>query len=141
MLFRQLNYFVAVAESGQFKEAARRVHVSQPALGMQVKKLEDELGALLFYRHSRGVELTSAGKILLGFATEIMDKVGEATQAVADAASRVDGSLHIGFTPAMGRHLLHPILEASSRQYPGLQLSFSEGYSDELRRGVLALMS
>ena len=138
MFFRQLKYFAAVAEFGRFSEAAKRVHVSQPALGMQVKKLEEELGAQLFNGHARGVEWTAAGNILFGYATEIIDKVEEAKHAVAQTAGRVEGSIHIGFTPAMGRQLLHPLIEACSHQYPELELSFTEGYSDELRSAVLS---
>ena len=138
MYFRQLRYFVAVAETGQFTAAAERVNISQPALGMQVKKLEDELGAPLLNRHSRGVELTPAGEVLLLRAREIMAKIEDAKQAVIDAAGRIAGELKVGLTPTMGRLIPHPLMEACKARYPDLQLSFTQGYSDELRTDLLA---
>lgn len=138
MHFRQLRYFVAVAETGRFTAAAERVNISQPALGMQVKKLEEELGLSLFNRHSRGVDLTPAGEVLLGRARDIMEKIEEAKQAVIDAAGRIAGELRLGLTPTMGRLIPHPLIEACKERYPDIQLSFTQGYSDELRQALLA---
>ena len=59
MEIKQLRYFVTVANAASFTRASNILHVSQPALGLQIKKLEDELGASLFHRHSRGVEVTA----------------------------------------------------------------------------------
>ena len=138
MYFRQLQYFIAVAETGAFTLAAERVNISQPALGMQVKKLEEELGVLLLSRHSRGVTLTPPGEIFLEFAREIRAKVEEAKQAVVDASGRIAGELRLGLTPTMGRLMPHPLMEACTKRYPDLQLSFSQGYSDELRPALLS---
>ena len=138
MFFRQLKYFMAVAEAGRFTEAAKRINVSQPALGLQIKNLEEELGVTLFDRHSRGVKLTDAGNILLDYANEIISKIEEAKLAIKDVAGTVLGDIHIGITPTIGRHLLHPISESCSEIYPKLVLSFTKGYSDELHEAVLA---
>lgn len=62
---RQLRYFVEVVEAKSFTRAAERIHIAQPALGFQVRKLEDELGVKLLHRHSRGVDPTEAGQALL----------------------------------------------------------------------------
>ena len=65
MELRQLRYFVAIAEYGSFQEAARRIHIAQPALSRQIKDLEDELRAELLVRHPRGISLSSAGRVFL----------------------------------------------------------------------------
>lgn len=62
MNFKQLNYFLVVAEEGQITSAANRLFVGQPALSYQLKQLEEELGAKLFIRQPYGIELTEAGK-------------------------------------------------------------------------------
>jgi LysR family nitrogen assimilation transcriptional regulator len=83
MDLRQLRYFIAVAEEGSVLAAARKVHISQPALSNRIKELEEELGAPLFTRHSRGVALTTAGHRLLEEARHVV-----AAMARAEAAGR-----------------------------------------------------
>ena len=77
---RQLRYFVEVVEAKSFTRAAERVHVAQPALGFQVRKLEDELGVSLLHRHSRGVDPTEAGTALLRHAHAVLRQIELARQ-------------------------------------------------------------
>ena len=72
MNFKQLNYFLVVAEEGQITSAAKRLFVGQPALSYQLKQLEEELGAKLFIRQPYGIELTEAGKKLRDYAGQIL---------------------------------------------------------------------
>ena len=65
MNLRQLKYFVGVVEAGNMTRAAEQLHVAQTALGMQIRQLEEDLGVALLVRHSRGVEPTKAGALLL----------------------------------------------------------------------------
>src|ERR1700756_4292754 len=94
---RHLRYFVAVAEDLHFGKAADRLGISQPPLSQQILALEREIGARLFERTNRRVELTSAGKLFLKEASEIIRKVDSAT-ALAERVHRGQlGELRIGF--------------------------------------------
>ena len=77
MNLRQLKYFVGVVEAGNMTRAAEQLHVAQTALGMQIRQIEEDLGVALLVRHSRGVEPTKAGNLLLSRALEILRLVEE----------------------------------------------------------------
>jgi DNA-binding transcriptional LysR family regulator len=87
MDFRQLRYFVAVAEALSFSEAARRLHVSQPPLSIQIKALEDELGSPLLERSRHHVALTPAGELFLDKARAALANLDEARDVVRQVAS------------------------------------------------------
>src|SRR3546814_8091006 len=95
MDFRQLRYFVAVAEELSFSGAARRLHVSQPPLSLQVKALEEELGSVLLNRNNRKVELTEAGSLFLEQARHALAHLERAGDVVRQAARGEAGELRI----------------------------------------------
>jgi DNA-binding transcriptional LysR family regulator len=78
----QIEYFVAVAEHGNVGKAAGRLRVAQPAVSRQIRRLEDELGTVLFVRTPRGMRLSGAGELFLGHARAILVRVGAAKDAV-----------------------------------------------------------
>jgi len=82
MSLAQIRYFVAVAEEGHVGRAAMRLHVAQPPLSRQIRNLEDELGAPLFERTPRGMQLLPSGKVFLSHARGILDAVDAARSAV-----------------------------------------------------------
>src|SRR5258708_10974642 len=98
MEIRRLRYFVAVAEELSFTRAAERLHIAQPPLSIQIKALEQEVGARLFDRDQRHVFLTQAGKHLLDRAPGILASVETATAEVRCAELGQVGSLHLGST-------------------------------------------
>jgi DNA-binding transcriptional LysR family regulator len=78
----QIEYFVAVAENGHVGRAAKQLRVAQPAVSRQIRKLEDELGAVLFQRTPRGMVLSSAGETFLDHARDILGRVEGARDAI-----------------------------------------------------------
>jgi DNA-binding transcriptional LysR family regulator len=97
MEIRRLRYFVAVAEELSFTRAAERLHIAQPPLSIQIRALEQEIGAQLFDRDQRHVFLTQAGKHLLDRARNILASVEAAKAEVRCAALGEVGSLHLGY--------------------------------------------
>lgn len=101
---RHLRYFLAVAQELHFGRAAERLHISQPSLSQQIRKLESLIGAELFDRSNRTVELTPAGEALRVRVRRTFDDVEEAVAAARDADLGITGSFSIGFieTAAIG---------------------------------------
>ncbi|HXT11507.1 MAG TPA: LysR substrate-binding domain-containing protein [Candidatus Angelobacter sp.] len=135
MELRHLRYFVAVAEELNFRKAAERLHVAQPALSSQIRNLEQELGVRLFERTTRSVLLTQTGQVFLTEARGILGAATHAEQLVRKAESGLVGMLRLGvITPAAGP-LLAKVLRNFHQKYPGVQLSLSGLTSvEQLRR-------
>ena len=98
MELRHLRYFVAVGEEEHFGRAAQRLRVAQPALSRQIQDLEREIGFTLFDRLSRGVKISSAGRLFLEEARRILQQLNEATERAQRVARGQSGTLRVGFT-------------------------------------------
>jgi DNA-binding transcriptional LysR family regulator len=122
MELRHLRYFVAVAEERHFGRAAARLHIAQPPLSQQIRRLEDELGATLLYRTTRSVELAPAGEVLLVRAREILAAVDGATEDTRRAARGEFGRLAVGFTGSATYALLPSVAAALRSALPGVML-------------------
>jgi len=108
MELRHLRYFVAVGEEQHYGRGAQRLRVAQPALSRQIQDLEEELGFKLFDRLSRGVKLSTAGKLFLEEARRILQQVDEATKRAKRVASGQSGTLRVGFIESMSWHGVVP---------------------------------
>lgn len=126
MELRQLRYFVGVVEHGGFTRAAEALRISQPALGLQIKKLEEELRVSLFFRHSRGVELTEAGALLLKYARSILDEVAAAATAVKAIRPEPAGRVRVGMAPTLALMLSRRLITEVNERHPGIHLDVVE---------------
>ena len=134
MDIRQLRYFSEIVNAKSFTRAADRVRVAQPALGLQIRKLEEELGVSLLHRHSRGVEPTEAGTVLLRHATAILKQVEQARREVTDLSGPPRGEITLGITPTASALLAKSLVERCWEKYPDISLNLFEGLSEGIMR-------
>ena len=127
MDLRHLRYFLAVAEEGHFGRAAERLHIVQPALSMQIKALEEELGGPLFTRTSRRVELTEAGHLLRAEAQRTLEQAEHTRLTVQRAIRGETGRVRVGFSGnAVFSGKLMQDLRAFHKAYPDAELVVQE---------------
>ncbi len=143
MELRQLRYFLAVAEECSFSRAATRLHVSQPPLSMQVKALEEEIGARLLDRTNRGATLTSAGQVLYDEVRAAVRRLDQAKLKAQQAGQGDVGTLSVGFVSIAGYGVLPPALKRFRERYPKVDVQLHELTTDaqirEMRMGRLDL--
>src|ERR1700730_9139976 len=132
MELHQLEYFVAVAEEASFTRAASRVHVAQPGVSAQVRRLEAELGQQLLDRSGRSVRLTEVGAAVLPFARAALDAVTNARLAVDQLAGLVRGRVATAMISGCALATLPELLAEFHNLYPGVSVALSEDASDRL---------
>ena len=132
MELRQLRYFLEAASCANFSRAAKRLRVAQPALGRQVQKLEDEIGASLFLRVGRGVVLTEAGVLLAKHAAFILKQVDHARESVAAEGTVPRGTVSIGAPPSVAHYFFPPLIKAYRDAYPNVTIRLLEGMTYNL---------
>jgi DNA-binding transcriptional LysR family regulator len=134
---RHLRYFIAVAEELHFGRAAERLHIAQPPLSQQIRRLEEMLGLALFVRTSRDVRLTAAGEELLERARQTLEKV-HADIAAAQRIGRGEaGTLTVGFVGSGMLTALPKMLGSYRRRYPQVDLQLREFYTTKLVDSLL----
>jgi DNA-binding transcriptional LysR family regulator len=134
---RHLRYFVAVAEELHFGRAARRLHIAQPPLSQQIRKLEEILGHPLFTHTSRAVKLTSAGEALLDRARHTLLKVRDDVEAARSIGRGEIGRLNVGFIGSGMLTSLPAMLGRYRREYPGVTLHLREFYTSGVIQALL----
>jgi DNA-binding transcriptional LysR family regulator len=139
MEIRQLRAFIAIAELGTFTAGALRVHVTQAAISMQIRQLENELGAKLFVRAPRRVMLTEAGEQLLHRARQILRDHDAALDEIAELAGAERGRLRIGSASAMvTTDVLPKLLKEVRKQHVRAEITVASGTSAALVQQILA---
>lgn len=138
MDFKQLEYFVRVAEHGSFSRAAAALDAGQPFLSRQVRQLEVELRKNLFHRHGRGIVLTDAGEQFLAFSKSVLQQFDAASQALSKAEADITGRVVVGLPPSLGRVLTVPLVRAFSARFPLARLTIVESLSMSLHERLIA---
>ncbi len=127
-------YFEAVARLGGFTRAAEQLHIAQPAISAQIRHLERELGATLFERTTRRVQLTHAGTLLLARVQTVIIELDQARADLNDLAAVLRGPLRLGVTQVLGPIDLPGLLATFHRRYPEVTLTVRSGLVAALLR-------
>jgi DNA-binding transcriptional LysR family regulator len=139
MELRHLRYFVAVAEELHFRRAAERLHVAQPAVSEQIRKLEDELGVRLLNRTQRSVSLTDAGAAMLEEARRVLVQAERAIAAARDTSHAAATRLRVGYLPDSLPSIAPRALANVHRELPNVQVALETGPAriliEEVRAG------
>ena len=129
---KQLRYFDAVARHSHFGRAAAACAISQPALSMQIKELEDALGAVLVERGARQVRLTQFGEETARRVRDILHSVDELGDFARASRDRLSGRLRIGMIPTIAPYLLPAVITSLSRTHPELDIHVREALTSRL---------
>lgn len=132
MNMKQLLYFVTVVEEGNITAASRKLHIAQPALSNQMKRLEEELDAKLFHRGPRKITLTEAGEILLTKANNILELKHSIKRELEDNKSGFKGTLKVGAVSAIDVDLLENNFLKFHRAYSKVKYEIYEGITPEI---------
>ncbi|WP_306004529.1 LysR substrate-binding domain-containing protein [Aquicoccus porphyridii] len=132
LTLKQLRYFAALARHGHFGHAAEACAISQPALSMQIKELEETLGTMLFERGARQVRLTGFGEVFAERVREILRDVDELGDLARASRDRLVGRLRIGIIPTIAPYLLPRIIGDLTRAFPELDIQVRETLTPKL---------
>ena len=124
-----LRTFVAICDFGSFTKAAREVNLTQSAVSLHVKRLEDQVGSRLIVRGARGVRLTEQGQVLLSYARRILALYKEAEQRLGRATG---GLIRIGVPEYFDLHTLSSLLAQFSGRYPAVKIQFELGLGPDI---------
>ncbi|MBK9168175.1 MAG: LysR family transcriptional regulator [Bryobacterales bacterium] len=134
---RQLEYFCALARMGSFTKAAEDLGIAQPSLSEQIARLEQGLGAALFERLNRRIELTPLGEAILGKAQALLEDAAALADRFEQAREGVHGPLRVGAIPTILPYFLAPLLKGFTERYRDVDLHVREGTTAELVDQVL----
>lgn len=132
---RQLEYVIAIADTGQISLAAAKLNVSQPSLSAQLLEVETILGVTLFHRSRRGTSVTPAGEEIVRRARQILHEINDLC-AIAKADGIFQGRLRLGVLPSIGPYLLPAVVRQLHRDHPRLRLIVREENTQDLDQGL-----
>ena len=129
MDLKQIQYFIALFEDGSVTRAAKRLNIVQPALSMQIAKLEDELHQQLFERGAHGMAPTAAGRLMYRLFLPIMRDLTHARQQLVQRDEVVTGHVSIGLIASVTESVLADSLSRFHARYPHVEVTVSDGYT------------
>lgn len=124
-----IRYFVAASEHGSFRQAAAALGVNQSAVSRRIRDLEDEIGASLFIRQSKGVELTLAGQRFLDHSREALNQIGAGAEVVSAIGRGEIGRISVGLSSPIS-HFLSRLIRTFGARHDGVRITFAEGDID-----------
>ncbi len=136
MTINQLHYALMLSKHGNFKRAAEHLDISQPALSLQIQKLEEEIGFKLFNRATNPIEVTEDGKLYLFKTQEVMSGVKQLQNFTAVIKDDYHGKLVIGIIPTLAPFLVPLFVESIEQDYPDLQLVIKEQITERVVNNV-----
>lgn len=141
MTLNELKFIVALAKARNFRKAAENCFVSQPALSLAVKKLEDELGVLLFERSRSDVTMTVVGELVVEQAMRAIDEANRVKEIAKQGNNQLAGALKLGVIYSVGPYLLPEIIPILRKTAPEMPLIVEENLTSnlemQLRNGVI----
>jgi LysR family hydrogen peroxide-inducible transcriptional activator len=144
MNLQDLRYLVALAETRHFARAADTCHVSQPTLSTQIKKLEDELGVVLFERTNKRVTPTAVGRQIIAQARVVLEEATKLQHLAQQEHDPMAGPLQLGVIPTLGPYLVPHLLPWLRQEFPTLKLYLREDLTErllqQLRAGALDML-
>ncbi|MCR8641731.1 selenium metabolism-associated LysR family transcriptional regulator [Paenibacillus sp. N1-5-1-14] len=133
-----LHIFYTVAEKSSFSHAATALHMTQPAVTMQIQSLEEYLGVKLFMRSTKKIELTEAGRALFPYAKRSIELIRDTEAALARYTTMVEGRLQLGASLTMAEHILPRLLGPFSQSYPNISVSMKVMNTSQIVDEVIA---
>lgn len=132
MTLNELRYIVAVAQEGNFRRAAERVFVSQPALSLAIQKLEEELGVQIFERSRTSVNMTPTGELIVAQAQRALEEVAQIREIASQGKDQLVGTLKLGVIYTVGPYLLPALIPILKRKAPQMPLEMEENLTANL---------
>lgn len=132
MEIRQLELLRCILEEGSLTAAARKCHLSQPALSQQIQALEADIGEPLLLRKPRGVEATAAGTLLMSHATRILEETERVRDAFSGRSGLLSGGISFGIIPTLAPYLLPRWIGPFRQRFPTIDLSITEARTVDL---------
>ncbi|NOY52033.1 MAG: LysR family transcriptional regulator [Deltaproteobacteria bacterium] len=133
----KLKVFCSVAETKSFSKASKAMYLTQPAISLQIRSLEEDLGTKLFTRSNKAVSLTKTGEILYRHAKKILSYYGEIEKEINEATGLVKGKLMIGASTTLATYYLPNVIVKFKKRYPDILIDFERGNTRKIIDSLL----